>query len=83
MILPAFYFISDPVSRYRLACVSIIILPRATVTVTGIPVIKPDSSGQRPLRLMAEGGLDLPFYSSYFDIRLAGVTAASDTGKTG
>lgn len=53
------------------------------MTVTGTPVIKPDSSSQRPLRLMTEGGLDLPFYSSHFDIRPAGVAATLDTGKAG
>nr|POW23664.1 hypothetical protein PB20LOC_04352 [Pectobacterium parmentieri] len=57
---------------YRLISVSIISLPRSTVTVIGIPVINPDSSSQRPLRLMADGGLGLPFYSSHFETRPAG-----------
>ncbi len=54
MILPVFLFYGL-VNRYKLICVSIIILPLSTVTVTGIPVIKSDSASQRPLRLMAEG----------------------------
>ncbi|KHT22367.1 hypothetical protein RC98_21870 [Pectobacterium carotovorum subsp. carotovorum] len=70
MILPAFYFmVYGLLSRYKLISVSIIILPLYTVTVTGIPVINPDSSSQRPLRLMAEGGLACRF--THFILRLA------------
>nr|POW26026.1 hypothetical protein PB20LOC_03218 [Pectobacterium parmentieri] len=70
------------ISLYKLICVSIIILPRSTVT--DIPVIKPDFSSQQPLRLIAEGwvglgwvglgwvGLGLSLYSSHFETRPAG-----------
>jgi hypothetical protein len=80
MILPAFLFLvvgqplqinlrlnNNPAALYRDG--------------NGHPGDKTDSSSQRPLRLIAEGGLDLPFYSSHFDIRPAGVTVASGTGK--